>query len=869
MSIQDSRKVGKYEHEAQTSGSVACRSTRLRFVLVLVLPLACTSLAVGDDSLDSRYLDGLRQRQMFPLAETFCRDQLRRADLSPRQRSDTVIELSRTLAQHAVHLPPAKRGPLWRQSLEVTTQFAQNQAQNPRLVLVRTQGALSLLVRGELMREETQLVGGGPKRLEAAKSYLREAIKRLESIGESVAVELARRNRPVRLGDDDLATYEMLALENNLNFQLARALRNQGLSYPADSPDRANSLQQALERLGPVARTISDSNIVWRARLEEIVCLRFLSRTNQATRKLAELIKQEPPIWVKRQGRAEWIRLALGMSKLPEALTAAAPTKETSGRGLADLHLAQLEAKLAALENAKRKKDKVGVAQWHNEAKEQVQLIERLHGAYWTRLAETHLASSVSQDDSTASVRALAAAAYGFLQGGQLPAAVSAYDRASKKAAAEGDTENAFLHGGHAAAIESERKAYDRSAARFRQIALDAPRHARSPDAHLRGVLDEAAAVHGGLHRSTDIYREMLEEHVRLWPKSPTIGEVRWRLGWIHASARKWRSAIEQFVAVPAGHERHARAIGDAEKTYGSWLAELKVAGKPTEQLAIAAARSFEAAIIDSAGQAPREWNDAHRIAATAAASLWLYETKSGYRQAETLLTAALTGSPDADAAWQTSTQLLLVLSQAGQGKQQLAQQTLQQLSGGSPEELLNLLGGLARTGQDADGPVRRNLAILQLGAVKLLATHREKLSAPHQRTLDRLHATALADSGNRTAAIKAFLALATRYANDGAIQEAYAEQLIDTDGARNTTATERIAQLREGLAKWRAIERRSRKATPRWYRARYAQAVALERLGRKPEAAQIVKLTRVLHEDLGGEAMRARFLALLKRCGS
>ena len=87
--------------------------------LVVVLILASTAGAV-DDSADQRLLAGLRQRGLYRLAETYCADRLKRADLSDRQRAELVIELSRCLAERAVGLPPEVRPPLWKRALKAT-----------------------------------------------------------------------------------------------------------------------------------------------------------------------------------------------------------------------------------------------------------------------------------------------------------------------------------------------------------------------------------------------------------------------------------------------------------------------------------------------------------------------------------------------------------------------------------------------------------------------------------------------------------------------------------------------------------------------------------------------------------------------------
>ena len=87
------------------------------------------------------FLDGLRGRRLYALAEKFCEGRLTGMELDERQRSDLVIELSRTLAEHALAVAPGKALPLWERAGEVARFYAAKYLQSPRLILVNLQGA--------------------------------------------------------------------------------------------------------------------------------------------------------------------------------------------------------------------------------------------------------------------------------------------------------------------------------------------------------------------------------------------------------------------------------------------------------------------------------------------------------------------------------------------------------------------------------------------------------------------------------------------------------------------------------------------------------------------------------------------------------
>jgi hypothetical protein len=53
------------------------------------------------------------------------------------------------------------------------------------------------------------------------------------------------------------------------------------------------------------------------------------------------------------------------------------------------------------------------------------------------------------------------------------------------------------------------------------------------------------------------------------------------------------------------------------------------------------------------------------------------------------------------------------------------------------------------------------------------------------------------------------------------------------------------------------------------WFDARYTLAVAYFRAGKLREAAQLIDSTEILHPDLGGGALREKFIHLRQRLGT
>ncbi len=149
-------------------------------IAVLAVSLAAIPFAgaIGaEDSQDGPFLAGLRSRRLFGLAESYCSARLEEGGLSETRQADLVAELSVTLVEQALHSPPEDREPLWRKAWEVTGQFAENNPTHPRLLLVQTQGAARPGRRGELGRQESEVLGDQEERRKQAREFLREAIQ--------------------------------------------------------------------------------------------------------------------------------------------------------------------------------------------------------------------------------------------------------------------------------------------------------------------------------------------------------------------------------------------------------------------------------------------------------------------------------------------------------------------------------------------------------------------------------------------------------------------------------------------------------------------------------------------------------------------
>jgi tetratricopeptide (TPR) repeat protein len=113
----------------------------------------------------------------------------------------------------------------------------------------------------------------------------------------------------------------------------------------------------------------------------------------------------------------------------------------------------------------------------------------------------------------------------------------------------------------------------------------------------------------------------------------------------------------------------------------------------------------------------------------------------------------------------------------------------------------------------------------------------------------------AYVNAGQAARADELFAKLHNRAGNDPRLLQAQAESLMQLG---------RYAQAREI---WRQVLSRLRESSPPWYHAKYNLALACYHSADIPQAVKIIQVTELLHPDLGGPEMKAKFEQLKAKC--
>ncbi|MCG8587566.1 MAG: hypothetical protein MI757_22900 [Pirellulales bacterium] len=793
-------------------------------------------------SVDEQFLAGLRERQLFDLAEDFCRRELAKQDLADRRRARMTIELARALSGKALDSPRDRRDQLWQQAFDVLNDYRARQPTGGFVPLVEYRRVALQLKLAEIAREEAALAGNDEAAARQVQQQLRAAIKDLRAFDESLA-KLLRSPNVERDPSRGLTKDQLSALRNNTRLQLGRAYRNQAETYPAGSADRVNAIGQADELFKELAEIDSSASYVWAARVERMRAARLAGAFDAGSEMVRLLLLLKPAERFEQAIRAEQLRLLAARPNTIDAAMQILAADRKAGRVRSgDLALAQLEAQVAAWRAAKSRMDAPAATRLLEEASATLSAIRNEYPGYWALRAGRVLDTT---DQSSILVRSAAT----YYHEGRFDEAIKAYESAAKKAS--GDPSRQFELMLIAAKIEHGRERWAEAVRRYRTLALAAPKHATAAATHLTAIQLAAAK----LKTDRKLYRELLDEHVANWPTNPPAGEAYVRLGQLAEIAGDWIAAIGAYMQVPRGNPQQLEAIRGVSRCVAPLIAAAQAKNQRTDKLASDAAKYFESVVRRADGTWPEQFNGIAQEASLAAARIRLQHVANSEEFVEQLLAAALTRAVEPAPAWQQEVQMLSVVALAMQGKAAQARERIAKVTSGSPVQLLALLTGIHRAASRSSGSQAKAMAQLQLDVVKLLKQHRAKLTKPQQRELVRREAEALATSGNRNGAIALYARLAADNPKDGGMQEDYAQLLLESPDK---------SHQREALQRWRLIERRSRPGTARWLRAKYALALAHTKLGDKAQAKKVVALTRVLAPDLGGAEMKAKFDALV-----
>jgi tetratricopeptide (TPR) repeat protein len=812
-----------------------------------------SSARAAVDRFDQQFVDGLRQRRLFSLAESFC---LERLDTPQQNATDTVhwsIELIRIHAGQAVNTVGAARDTAWEKAADIARQFEIGNPDHPRLPLVQVQAALALLAQGELFRMEAEIGATPDEALALARTTIRAAANKLEAIDEHLtqAIPLASRNARQ---PGALTAAELSSLQQNVRYQWARALRNQALCYPAGSTDRVAALTQTAKKLElPLQILPAADPLVARIKIDQSICLRLLGELQTAATMLNGLDTVDQPAAIRLLARAESIRLLVTARKLDEAVKTLDKGRAINGTDSPELDFAYLEVYVAKWRLAGSSTGADDAVEWEKRSIATLEFIEQTHGPYWGRRAELLLVGA-NQRAGSGNVNILVRAARDLYLKGRLDDAVVAYDRAVGVAAADGDTKQSFALAYKAALIEQQRKRHSEARRRFRELAQSQATNPLASNAHLLAIVNLAQEARADSSLLSN-YGAWLNEHLRMWPSSESADTARLWLGQLHEARQEWELAVGNFSAITFSSDHSLVAVSSSRRCWSAWLEVLGADGQPVEEVAQSAIQYLDTVIRRNESKLPDQWGPLDGECLVSLARIHLRYLRSNTDQVEQLLRVAIENAQEV-AVWRNAARSLLVLAVLRKANgQREAQRLLQEIGDTSTDQLLELLAGIEHAAADAP-QLAASIGTLERDIADRLLRADQQLEPGQLLRVSLIRAAALVKLGDADAALEAYAALARHHTNQAMVQVAYAEQLLLSNDRE---------PLRLALSQWRRIAAKTRPRTARWFRAKYSIALTHFKLGDKMAAAKLIRYLQAT-EDLAVSGLDAEFRDLLKR---
>lgn len=826
----------------------------IRLFISICLILIASSSVSAQSSLedDRKMIQGLLDRQLFELAERYAAQRIVAVNGFPQAQAEMAAELVRAYTLHALNARSAEQERWWNSASAVLPQFTKQFPDQPAVVLVEVQDALSQLARVRLLRQEGEVLGDSEKSQEAQRQAL-ETLQRFEKLEEHVNDLLRQSHTSGK--SSGLTSDQLLALSRRVTLNAISALEEQGLAYPTDSLDRTNSMALAVQKVEPLTKLRPETGVLWPSLLLEIRALRWLGRLDQAEAKAARLIELAPPTQVTLAAKAEIVRAKLVRGELQQALQLINQGRELEGETSPELDFACFETYLALWKAAEQAKQSDKIQQWQDRSAAVVKQLDQLYGPYWARRAEQQLTGSATSG-GTQNIDLLRRTAEGYVRKKEWKEAIRTYDLAVAAARESLDSTGEYEMRLAAAAVAIQAGDQAEGVKRLREAALAFPSADDASLRHLTAAYYQSMIARKSNPPDLEPYIALLKENLQRWPSGEPGNQAAMWLGQIEFSRGNYRDATEAYLRVPPTSNHFALAVDGVRQSSLKWFQDAVTRDQLVQQDVQKVIDYFEQIVLRGQS-ANEEWTPTMRASAEAAAQLWLNYGRNGYDNARAILEVAQRSNPEASDGWHSRLESLQVIALAGLGKLNEAKARLQKSQDDNPMSLFEVLQALGQMSGSASPQVRSQIADLELTLIGMLRPNLGQLDEQTREVIAIQEAQALANSGKLETGIQAYQQIAQQKPNDADIQMGLARML-----SRGKTA----ALQEKALMAWREVSRKSKSESPTWYEAKLEIARCHLKLGNPEEAKQIVRYLQTLYPDMGGPEMKSRFVQLMQQ---
>ena len=563
-------------------------------VMVLVI-LACPRITFAQQTDtttqaqrdDQKLLNGLRERQLFDLANDYCQKLLSSSDLPPQRRVTLTVAQLKNLTAKAASSSGKTRTAAWQQIDTIADKFYSS-FQGSRAFLVRTQQSLAKISQARLIRQEIDVRLAQPGADQTAIKLLRSVRDQLDETIYDIDKTIPG-GKPTQSATD-LSIPQLVALKGNLQFQYAVCNLERSQLYGIDAKaDRKDALTQAQEQIASANRTAEKGKTLWwEAKLASSKCSRLLGRHKEADTTLKTLPLKLLPPNLKSQFRIEHLQVALAShnpTRVGKLVTAALNQAQRSP--LEDIGLVQATAWLASATNSEQ------AVRWKSTSAALVKSVNSSHGRYWGRRAEVVLVDSIQDNVGNPSATSvspdtdlfiLTKAAETALKEQRYQDAVDGFAKAILLAKRQSDYESVLRLSVQQGKLFEKLERRADAANVMIDSAIVKPNLGNAAAAHLRGCWNLAQTITGAdAPKQAEMYQKNLEQHLQTWPNSSTTESALFWLGAQHHQNRNYQSAIETLLKIPTNSQRFPQAITQAATSASNILLSREQTQQPLD----------------------------------------------------------------------------------------------------------------------------------------------------------------------------------------------------------------------------------------------------------------------------------------------
>ena len=824
-----------------------------------------TSATSADDAL-TQYFEGLRDRQLFFVAESYGLGRLAETNVLTSERIAVAVELSKTYCDHATMVSDAERVEYWQRAEQVVNDLRGTLSQHPRAIELHMQAALVPASRAKFLTKQLALYPENRQLRTQVESVTQTAIDELQTVAENLN---AMEPRPGVV--DSLDLWELKSLRQAVWLALGTAWQNH-----ADATGDSQSLTQAAKWLETAAREKADAEWTARARIAWAANLRRQKQWNHAERLLQTVAESQPSIEIADSALVERVRLLLAEGKSPDAAELLQKRRQHVSRVSGELAYWHVVT-LAALRQVTVEKNQPAETQKLTQLiRDAVQRTDVLIGGYWSARSQqvwSQIEAETRYGPEIAKRIRQAETAEAQNNG---PIALQRYENAIEMAERSNRRDVVFeLNDTRASLLIRQQRFADAADALATTVA-------EFPDRPRTAELDLLHAIClGKLYQQTptaesrEAYSQALQSHLEDFSQSATSAEARWMLGSLQEARLQHTDALQYFRAIPLDHPRGPIARVAAARCYLKivrWLDSLgRQTDDPSRQQSIAEKRSeWERHAIQELSQwitpfpeTPTAKNSWQAETAVWLARLQLERIPPRYAAADEALAQVFQVGEvfqDGEEAstvserWQvvmTSAAVDRVLALAGEHRFSDAKAAAERLHRSSLARRLELLRRLQSLEDDTPDALKKAWGELLLIVAAPLDTDRDTFNPTDQQTIDLAMAQAYSAVGQSTRAGKIYRRLIENGTVDAEILASAAENLNQETDPK---------ALARAQAYWQRAEKTSPPGSDAWFAARFHNLDLMLRRGNIADFRKLLGVTKILHPDFGGPNWQAKF---------